>query len=215
MLQDWDLAANYFSDSSPRRCHFTRACRKEEGINTFNDISFVHGTTKRDGLAARNHSRRVHFPKISSAAPKRGEGKQRNIIDRVGGLGGGHTYSQSGGCPNVQFPVAKPGYIGCAKWQSRWQTPDLMLVPKPLLHSTGIQVSCDPLPQHRLSGLSERLRHKGGACVLQAALTVSELSSLCMTCTNIDRYMDIHLHTDTDLRVYTFIHIYSYIHTYT
>ena len=56
--------------------------------------------------------------------PKRGEGKQRNIIDRVGGLGGGHTYSQSGGCPNLQFPVAKPGYSGSAKWQSKWHTPD-------------------------------------------------------------------------------------------
>jgi hypothetical protein len=47
---------------------------------------------------------------------------------------------------------------------------------------------------------------------LQSALTVSELSSLCMTCTNIDRYMDIHLYTDTDLRVYTFIHIYIHIY---
>ena len=56
--------------------------------------------------------------------PKRGEGKQRNIIDRVGGLGGGHTYPQSGGCPNLQFPVAKSGYSGSAKWQSKWQTPD-------------------------------------------------------------------------------------------
>ena len=34
-------------DSSLQRCYFTRAaCRKEEGINTFNEISLVHGTTK-------------------------------------------------------------------------------------------------------------------------------------------------------------------------
>jgi hypothetical protein len=77
MLQDWDLAANYFYDSSPRRCYFTRACRKEEGINTFNEISFVHGTTKRDGLAARNHSRRVHFFKFSSADAETRRGKTK------------------------------------------------------------------------------------------------------------------------------------------
>jgi len=39
-----------------------------------------------------------------------------------------------------------------------------MLVPKPLLHSTGIQVHCDLLPQLSLSGRHKR--HSGYAGVL-------------------------------------------------
>ena len=76
-----------------------------------------------DGLAARNHSRWVHFLKISSADAE----KRRAKIKKYHRLGGGArrgAYSQSGGCPNLQFPVAKPGYSGGAKWQSKWHTPD-------------------------------------------------------------------------------------------
>ena len=76
-----------------------------------------------DGLAARNHSRWVHFRKISSADAEKRRGKTKKYHRQGGGTRGG-AYSQSGGCPNLQFPVAKPGYSGRAKWQSKWQTPD-------------------------------------------------------------------------------------------
>jgi hypothetical protein len=91
-----------------------------EGINTFNEISSVNGTTKRRLTADKNAGPKswfggqktqqvgAFFLKFLRLTPKRGEGKQRKIIiDRVGERG---AYSQSGGCPNLQFPVAKPGY---------------------------------------------------------------------------------------------------------
>ena len=109
---------NYFYDSSPRRCYFTRACRKEEGINNFNEISSVHSTTKRRLTADKNAARwfggqksqqvGAFFLKFLRLTPKRGEGKQRKtIIDRVGG--GGHT-------PKV---VAVP--TCSSQWPSHWQ----------------------------------------------------------------------------------------------
>ena len=55
-------------DSSLQRCYVTRAaCRKEEeGINTFNEISLVHGTTKCRLIADK------------SASPERWFGSQKS-----------------------------------------------------------------------------------------------------------------------------------------
>ena len=55
-------------DSSLQRCYVTTraACRKEEGINTFNEISLVHGTTKCRLIADK------------SASPERWFGSQKS-----------------------------------------------------------------------------------------------------------------------------------------
>ena len=61
---------NYFYDSSQRRCYFTRACRKEEVINTFNKISFVHGTTNLKEVEASIDCRQKCKPKVMVWRPE-------------------------------------------------------------------------------------------------------------------------------------------------
>jgi len=62
-----------------------------------------------DGLAARNHSRWVHFRKISSADAEKRRGKTKKYHRQGGGTWGGGAYSQSGGCPNLH----------CSQWPSQ------------------------------------------------------------------------------------------------
>ena len=78
-----------------------------------------------DGLAARNHSRWVHFRKISSADAEKRRGKTKKHHRQGGGTqGGGGILPKRWLSQPALFPVAKPGHSGRAKWQSKWQTPD-------------------------------------------------------------------------------------------
>jgi len=77
-----------------------------------------------DGLAARNHSRWVHFRKISSADAEKRRGKTKKYHRQGGGTRGGGILPKRRLSQPALFPVAKPGHSGRAKWQSKWQTPD-------------------------------------------------------------------------------------------